>query len=270
MKVFISHSRSPADERLATHIVDALAVEGHDVFTMSQLVQGADLVGHVTSAIRSSDAIVAFPGSGNPNVLFEIGLATGADVPAVLVAGSGGDVPFDLMSVPYVQITDNPIHDAQEVVRRVVALAGPPRRQPAKLGSAGSILEAAAKDPDAYEAVSPTAFEDLVARFLSERGFDVEQPLSTTDRGYDLSINRAGPMGGRWLVECKKYSSRSLVPAHAVRQLYGVVQSHGAAGGILVASSGFTASARAVAERSSVALVGLSDLLEWTPADWKS
>jgi HJR/Mrr/RecB family endonuclease len=271
MKVYLSHSQSRADERLAAQMREALAAAGHEVLTLDRDVRGADLVAAVSSAIRSADALVAFPASGNPNVFFEIGLATGVDLPTVLVAPDGADVPAELMSVPFVQTTGNEAQDSQEVARRLKALAARQRKPSHEGGSAETILQAAATDADAYEALSPRAFEDLVARALQERGFDVHQTPRTHDIGYDLAIERSGLFGrGLWLVECKKYSRQRLVPAEVVRHLSATVAANRATGGMLVTSSGFTASARAIAEKSSIALVGLDELLAMSPEDPKT
>lgn len=266
MKVYISHSRLPGDERLAAQISEALDAAGHEPIKLDPYVHSSDLVAAASAAIRSADAVVALPASGNPNVFFEIGLAMGVDVPALIAAPAGAALPRHLMSVPFVQMTGDSGHDSQEVTRRLAELDEPRHSRTPKGKSAAEILHDAATDPDAYEALSPADFEDLVARLLQDRGFDVNRTAGSADAGYDLAIHRGGPMAGLWLVECKKYNRQRRVPAEAVRRLYGVVEQNRATGGMLVTSSGFTAPARALADTWRISLVGLDDLLEMTPA----
>lgn len=63
------------------------------------------------------------------------------------------------------------------------------------------------------------------------------------------------------IVEVKKLSRQHLVSVDAVRHFLNDLSTLGASGGMLVAPSGFTAAARALAEGSPVALRTLDEVL---------
>jgi hypothetical protein len=267
VRLYLSY---PASDRvLAGALTRVLVDGGHEVASVEGLY-GSDLASAVTSAIRRSDGVIAFPGSLNPNVVYEMGVAAGADIPVIMVMPSDVSVASDLRSIPAVIATGQPAVDAAELLRRVGQFA-PRGRQAVRDLSPENILAAALHEIDAYEALSPREFEEVVAQLLIDRGFDIEQPPRRGDHGYDMAIRCAGPSGTTLvLVQCKKLSAQARVSAHVVRELYEAVQHTGATAGLLVTSSDLTSSARAVADQTGIRLLRLDDLLamragEWTP-----
>src|SRR5882724_7594491 len=63
---------------------------------------GIDNLG-IVETIRASGLVLADLTSNNPNVLYELGIASGLGIPVVLLASGLKDVPFDLQVQPVVQ-----------------------------------------------------------------------------------------------------------------------------------------------------------------------
>jgi len=94
-------------------------------------------------------------------------------------------------------------------------------------------------------------FEHLVGEAFRRRGYRVrENAVAGADRGIDLVLTRADETV---LVQCKRWDKPIGVPI--VRELLGAVTAEGASGGILVASSLFTAPARSFAQDTGIELV---------------
>ncbi len=82
-------------------------------------------------------------------------------------------------------------------------------------------------------------FEDLVEALLQKMGLVTEGRKPSADGGVDIVANNPAPVvGGRYIVQCKRYSHPVGVPV--VRDLFGVVTAERAGKGILVTTSRFT------------------------------
>jgi hypothetical protein len=255
MKVFISHSAR--DNELALSLARQFQESKHEAFSMSGLIPGSKILSEISSAIRSSDILVALVTERNPNVFYELGLAAGASVPILLAAQAGEVIPSDLASVLYVQLTGDESRDVQNIVRRAEEIGRFARRSPTRFRSAEAALEAAVRNPATLDALSPPDFERLVAGLLAERGYEVSSP--GPDAGVDLVIRSKDD--SVILVEMKKMSSNSRVSAAAVARLLTAVSLAGASAGLLVSGSGFTTAAMALAAGTPIILRTLEDIL---------
>ena len=95
-------------------------------------------------------------------------------------------------------------------------------------------------------------FESLVAEGFRQRGFTVtEKGGAAPDGGVDLILARGNE---RFLVQCKQWRAQQ-VPVTIVRELYGVMAAHQAAGGYVVTSGRFTQDAIAFAEGRNIELI---------------
>lgn len=255
MKVFVSHSL--AERELAGELTHALREEGHDVLGPAQEIAATDLVSEISSAIRAADVVVAIVTAANPMSFYELGAAWGAGIPMLVAARAGDPLPPELVSIPYVRLSGESSRDTHEIVRRTLELAGPPRTPAEDFESAQAALSAASHDPSALALLSAVEFENLVLRLFQERGFTVISGPAVRDWGGDFVIDSDTPI----LVEVKKRSSQSRESVQTVRILSGLVAAAGAAGGIVVSSSGFTAAAQAFAQTTRIALLTLEELL---------
>ena len=95
-------------------------------------------------------------------------------------------------------------------------------------------------------------FELLVGEAFRRQGFSVhEQGGGGADGGVDLTISKDGK---RYLVQCKQWKTQQ-VGVKPVRELAGLVATHGAASGIFVSSGGYTEEAKAFAAKARIKLI---------------
>jgi restriction system protein len=105
---------------------------------------------------------------------------------------------------------------------------------------------------NALDGVSWQEFELLVGEAFRLDGFTVEERGgSAADGGIDLVIKRGNE---KFFVQCKQWKAIK-VGVDVVRQLYGVMAAHGAVGGFVVTSGGFTNDAIEFASGRNVILV---------------
>ena len=120
-------------------------------------------------------------------------------------------------------------------------------------------------------AEDPYDFEQQVAQMLRGWGLSVEVTGGPGDEGVDIMAYDSTPItGGKYLVQCKRYSPGKKVGVAAVRELYGTMQEKQVTKGVLVTSSAFTTGALRFAEDKSIDLIDgtqLSELLAKTAPD---
>jgi len=107
------------------------------------------------------------------------------------------------------------------------------------------------------DSLSGPEFEKLIAALLARMGFQVEMTRATGDGGIDIIATLNKPIiGGRVLVQCKRFAVTGLVGAPLVREFYGALKAdQGAVKGIFVTTSSFTAQAREFASSLPIELI---------------
>lgn len=127
------------------------------------------------------------------------------------------------------------------------------------------LLESVRLTPERLFALSPRAFEELIAQLFTGFGFSVELTSPTRDGGRDLIAIGSGIAQVKYLIECKRYAPHRKVGIAFIQRLHGVVVSDGATKGILATTSDFTKPAKQHIEEHQYILEGrpLSGLLEW-------
>jgi len=94
-------------------------------------------------------------------------------------------------------------------------------------------------------------FEELVGEFFRRRGYSMRHLGGNgPDGGVDLVATRGND---RYFIQCKQWRARK-VGVQAVRELYGVMNAEGAAGGFVVTSGQFTDEAKHFAEGLNIRL----------------
>lgn len=254
MRIFIAYSYGEADD-LAAELRKILSGSGYDVFSPDTVNEpGKEIFAPITAAIQTADVVIALLTSPNPNVYFELGMAASSNVPTLVASDSPEHAVFDLAAAPYVELTGETALDAVAIARRVNQIASLKDKRPELHDPT---LASVADGSTSLEDVSPTEFEHLVAQALEAIGYKVAPP-TRRDVGFDLLID-GDP---RTVVEIKRYRRPNLVPVGTVLQLLGAMNAAGASRAILVASSGFTRSARAAAAGWPVDLMTIDDLVE--------
>lgn len=101
-------------------------------------------------------------------------------------------------------------------------------------------------------------FERLIGEYFNRRGFSViETGGGGADVGVDLTMKKGAD---RYLVQCKQWRAIS-VGVEPVRELYGLMAAHRAAGSFVVTSGRFTEEAKRFAAGREIELIG-GDQLE--------
>lgn len=108
-----------------------------------------------------------------------------------------------------------------------------------------------------HDEMTPTEYEHLCARLLSESGWSTEVTRASGDQGADVIAKKGGI---RAVIQAKKYSAP--VGNDAVQQVYAAQAHYGATVGAVVSTAGFTASARQLARSTRVHLLHHDKLLE--------
>jgi hypothetical protein len=102
--------------------------------------------------------------------------------------------------------------------------------------------------------LSGTEFESYVARILQKSGWHVSGTPATGDQGADLIASR----GNRKIaIQVKRYTSS--VGNSAVQEVVGAVRFYGTNEGCVITNSSFTPSARSLAQKNDIRLIGGSN-----------
>ena len=104
-------------------------------------------------------------------------------------------------------------------------------------GRATRLHASAARSAEALDAMSWQDFEILVGEYFRRQGFGVhDNGGGGADGGVDVVLRSSAE---HYLVQCKHWRAMR-VGVQPVRELYGVMAAHGAAGGFVVTSGDFT------------------------------
>jgi len=110
----------------------------------------------------------------------------------------------------------------------------------------------ASSSADVLQGMSWQQFELLVGEGFRRRGYAVKEVGGGgADGGVDLVLTKAGEKA---FVQCKQWKAFK-VGVSTVRELYGVMAAHGAAGGFVVTSGRFTQEAAAFASGRNIRLI---------------
>jgi Holliday junction resolvasome RuvABC ATP-dependent DNA helicase subunit len=132
-----------------------------------------------------------------------------------------------------------------------------------------SVLGLAANTADSHGGagdlgkLSGTDFEKLIAELLRRMGFQTSLTKASGDGGIDIVAMLDRPIiGGRFLIQCKRFAPDNMVGSATVREFYGALTAErGAAKGIFITTADFTAQAREFAEDLPIELIGGFQLL---------
>lgn len=142
---------------------------------------------------------------------------------------------------------------------------GWPRRAPREVGSADPEETVPARpvtwSADVFSLIEWRRFEAVVEALFAQAGFETRSQPCGADGGVDIWLHSQSQGGAAVsLVQCKQWTS-SKVGVKPVRELRGVMAAHGIARGQFVATSGYTADARAFAQENGIMLHDTPSLL---------
>ena len=202
---------------------------------------------------------------------FSLVLAAGAGISGELVGAYGESLARVAAAEVHVQV----ITQGATLILRFLALVFCltaivslyRRRRSAKLFETRTDLQSRAPgrhQPRGIRDLSSQDFERYVAEAYRRKGYTVEETGPGADGGIDLIARKNGET---LLVQCKRWLTWKVGVRH-VRELFGVVKAQGAANGVLVTTSTFTADALAFAKQTQLELVdseGLARLIQGAP-----
>lgn len=128
------------------------------------------------------------------------------------------------------------------------------------------LIEILSRNPNQLYSLPPRKFEELVAVLLEQEGLEVQLTPQTSDGGRDILAWHSTPFGPfLYFVECKRYAPHRPVGVGIVRELFGVVESEGANGGILITTSRFTNAAWGLGAKIGLRmkLADYQTIVEW-------
>src|ERR1019366_4518198 len=152
---------------------------------------------------------------------------------------------FELLSKPVVTVDD--------VAEVLAAFEGDVQRWVTASGASSDLASMSGVD-----------FERLVISLFRKMGFVAEMTKASGDGGIDIEATLDKPVvGGRYLIQCKRFATDSLVGSPTVREFYGaLIADRKAAKGILVTTSGYSAQAKKFAENLPIELIDGTMLAE--------
>lgn len=108
------------------------------------------------------------------------------------------------------------------------------------------------------DVMSGYEFEELIKELYIAMGYRVEQTTQTRDGGVDVRAEKGNEI---FLIQCKRYSSRSNVGVRVVREFYGTINKISRkARGIIISNTSFTRHAIDFARDSNIQLLDRSKL----------
>ena len=266
MRIYISHARGTAASELVGQLKVALATAGHKVVNEEPWGFRPN---PVEGALASVDCVIVLLADPRHFVIFDTGFAVGAGKAVLVVTTPGVELPGAFAYLPLITWTADAAATSLEVLEWVQQVERERAERSIRQAHVPRVLDLYLDSPAAFEQVSPEQFEKALHDLLTSLGYE-PSPIDHdhgADSGFDFELRRY-PGYRKALVEVKKYSSSSKVPVGVVQQLLGVLYANRADCGILISSSGFTASSLEFAKRcgARIELWGMEEVLSHTDA----
>lgn len=108
-------------DRFSLVIVPALAPDGIEVWRADDVYTTASIMDNVVTLLRRAEIVIADVTGRNPNVLFELGLASAFGKRIVLLSSTRDDIPVDLRHLVHVTLGDSSPDMQMRAIRKAVA-----------------------------------------------------------------------------------------------------------------------------------------------------
>ena len=117
-------------------------------------------------------------------------------------------------------------------------------------------------DLENIQSLAPIEFENLVKSLFIKMGFNATTTKTTGDGGIDIiAINEQPIVGGKYVIQCKRYTTGNNIGEPAIRELFGIMHAENANKGILITTSDFSKQAITFAQDKAIELINGSSLL---------
>lgn len=105
-------------------------------------------------------------------------------------------------------------------------------------------------------------FENLVNMLLTKMGLIASTTKRSGDGGVDIIATNEQPiLGGKYVIQCKRYAPGNKVGEPAVRELFGVMMHENANKGILITTSDFSRQAKSFSRNKAIELLNGDSIL---------
>src|SRR4030042_7170880 len=115
---------------------------------------------------------------------------------------------------------------------------------------------------ESIQSLDPIEFENLVKALLIKMGFNATTTKASGDGGIDIiAINEQPIIGGKYVIQCKRYTTGNNIGEPVIRELYGVMHAENANKGILISTSDFSKQAITFAQDKAIELINGNSLM---------
>ncbi len=113
------------------------------------------------------------------------------------------------------------------------------------------------------QTIDPIEFENLVKFLLTKMGFNASTTKASGDGGIDIiALNEQPIVGGKYVIQCKRYASGNNIGEPTIRELFGVMHAENANKGILITTSDFSKQAVIFAQDKAIELINGNELMK--------
>ncbi len=115
---------------------------------------------------------------------------------------------------------------------------------------------------DSLLKLAPREFEELIRTLLTKMQFNASTTKISGDGGIDIiAVSEQPIVGGRYVIQCKKYTPGNNVGEPIVRELYGAMMHENANKGILITTSDFTKQAISFSQNKAIELINGNNII---------
>jgi len=262
-RIFLSYSYD-RDRLLVDQLKMRLQEDGQfEVLDPMELAASYDVASNIGLQIKRASIVITFIKTANMNVFYEAGMASGAGESVLIVGQEPESLPAELRLIPFVPLSGDVEADLTAILGRLRTLRPEDERPSSHYSSVRERLETYNSDPDYFDAMSPTEFEELLIEWLTSFGFEAKRPDVSIQYGVDL-IAQSPDHRSMMVFEMKKFNRQSRVSIRDVMALFGAATLFRADRAVLITSSSFTAAAMDMAKSSNgpkLHLITMNDLL---------
>ncbi len=113
---------------------------------------------------------------------------------------------------------------------------------------------------DGLRTLDPNEFQELAWRVFEANGYIVERTAMSRDGGVDGWAVRGAE---RFVLQCKRYGASNRVGAPAIRDLFGVMTHHAAAGAYIITTGRLTEDARQFLSGKAIIVIDQDKIVDW-------
>ncbi len=152
-------------------IKPALEGVGYDVLRADSLIDRHNILKDIVRGIATAQLIIADLTAQNPNVLYELGLAHGLEIPTVLIAQSMDEIPFDLR--PYrIEIYSTHFDEVEKLKQKLADIGE--KHQMQAINYSSPVTDFLPKSEDLPNKITQLVKEETVKEIveeIEEKGF---------------------------------------------------------------------------------------------------